>query len=372
MRFVAALLLLVAACSQSPGVSTATPGAPASAARAQASPASGTLAPQVPSVYAVIVKDFLFDGGANYTVSLVATDGHVAAGSTVPKRTVAGVQIGNLSTSKTTLYYLDGDADIRFLRPDGAKGTATHIVLGPHQAAAFAVSPDDRRIAVSVLDYTRYPVSTRLYVEDLSGGGNHVELFSSPTVLEWPAGWHNGSIVMAIGRNSPPQNGGEWFERGYGYHIADAQTGVRLQSVCEGGDSFTPESPAGTVCLLGQNAAVVSWDGVSRPLPKDGLCPKWGPVSPAGVIASRSITLPDGGCTSGASIFLIAADGTQDHSRPLAPQSQPEGWMDGTHLVVIADNPPNSSPRSVLDVASGVVSAIQAPGFFAAALPGGL
>jgi hypothetical protein len=328
-----------------------------------------------------MVKNFL-DGGTLYSVGIVATDGHVVAGSSVPRRSVR-TQIGSVSTSKTTLYYLDGDSDIRYLRPEPfAKGIATHVALGPKQVAAFAVSPDDRRIAVAVLDYTRYPVSTRLYVEDLNGGGNHVEIFSSPTVLEWPVGWHNGALVMAIGRNSPPQNGGEWFERGSGYHVANAQTGDRILSLCDAGQSYVPESPAGTVCNRYPNASVISWDGGSRAVPKAGACAIWGPLSPAGVMASRNIALADGGCTGGSSIFLVAADGTQDHSRALAPQSLPEGWIDNTHLVVVADTPPFSppdfvAPRSIVDTRTGLAVTIETSGgayggFFASALPGGL
>lgn len=325
-----------------------------------------------------MVKDFFVQGGATYTVSLVATDGHVVAASTANKRSVRS-QIGSLSTSKTTLYYLDGDADIRFLRPDGSKGIATHVALGPKQVAAFAVSPDDRRIAVSILDFTRYPVGTRLYVEDLADGANHVALFSSPMVMEWPAGWHNGALVIAIGANAKPQNGGEWFQRGRGYLVADAQTGDTIQSLCLGADSYIPESPAGTVCHQYPNASVVSWDGATRQVTKAGLCLKSGPLSAAGVMASRYITTPDGGCTSDSSSYLISADGKEDHSRLLAPGFQPEGWMDSAHLVVVADSPRYASPdfvagHAVVDIATGVTSTIQPPGvgFFAAALPGGL
>jgi hypothetical protein len=321
-----------------------------------------------------MVKDFLVEGGPNYTVSIVATDGRVIAGSTVPKRT-NGVQIGNLSTSRTTLYYLDGDSDIRFLRPDGEKGIATHITLAAKQVAAFAVSPDDRQIAVSVLDYTRYPVSTRLYVEDLIGGGNHVELFSSPTVLEWPAGWHNGSLVMAVGLNAHPQNAYEGFLRGHGYHVADAQSGNRLRSLCEAGDSYIPESPAGTVCNQYPRASVVSWDGASRPLPQAGLCAVQGPLSPAGVVATRIVNNTDGTCGGGPNVFLIKQDGSPD-SRSLAQNSEPEGWIDATHLVVRADNSPAAPDvqpaQSVVDTSTGAAAVIQATGFFAAALPGGL
>jgi hypothetical protein len=319
----------------------------------------------------VVVNNFLTDGGSTYTLSIVAADGHVAAGTTARKRTVPRVQVGNLSTSATTVYYLDGDSEVRYLRPDGSGGLATHIVLPAKHVAAFAVSPDDRRIAVSVLDFTRYPVGTRLYVEDLTGGGNHVELFSSKNVLEWPAGWHNGKLVMALGINAQPQNQYEGFMRGHGYHIADAQTGNRLLSLCDQIDSFVPESPAGTVCVNAPNASVVTWDGASRSTPKDGTCAKWGPLSPSGVMANRIVKTADGGCTGG-DLFLVRADGSQD-ARPVATISTAEGWMDENHLVVVADSPPASSPaHSIVDVTTGVEVPIRTDGFFAAALPGGL
>jgi hypothetical protein len=366
MRCAAALLLLIAACSPSGGAQSGA----ATSAPHQATPSpSATAIATTAGPYAVIVKDFL-QGGLTYTVSLVATDGHVVASASPRKRTEA-VQMSNLSTSSTTLYYLDGDADIRSLRPDGTTALATHVALGPNQVAAFAVSPDNRRLAVAVLDYTRYPVGTRLYVEDLTGGGNHVELFSSKNVLEWPAGWHNGRLVIAIGLNAQPQNRYEGFMRGHGYHIADAQTGTRLLSLCDQIDSFVPESPAGTVCVNAPNASVVTWDGASRSTPKDGTCGKWGPLSPAGVMANRVKSTADGGCTGG-DLFLVRADGSQD-TRPVATISSAEGWMDENHLVVVADSPPASSAiHSIVDVTTGVETPIRTDGFFAAALPGGL
>jgi len=323
-----------------------------------------------------MVLDFL-GGGSLYTVSIVDANGQLSAVSGVPRRSVRS-QIGSVSTSKTTLYYLDGDSTIRFLRPKPlAKGIATQVNLGPNQVAAFAVSPDDLRIAVSVLDYTRWPVSTRLYVEDLNGGANHVELFSSSTVLEWPAGWHNGALVMAIGRNAPPQNSGEWFERGHGYHVADARTGNTIRTLCNGSDSYIPESPAGTVCVQYPNASVLSWDGSSRPAPKDGTCAMWGPLSPDGVMANRNTTTPSGGCTAG-DAFLLAPDGTNKNVN-LPRQATPVGWIDSTHLIMEADIPPGSPPgflpsELVVDTTTGVSATIEprGSGFFAAALPGGL
>lgn len=366
MRIMVVLLLAVTACSSTPSSNNA-----ASSSRAAASPSIAAPSPApAPGGYAVIVNHFL-EGAEGYTVSLVATDGHLAAMSSARRRSQF-VQFTNLSTSATTLYYLDGDADVRYLRPDGSGGLATHVDLGPHQVAAFAVSPDDKRIAVSVLDYTQYPVGTRLFVEDLNGHANHVELFSSKSVLEWPAGWHNDRLVIALGLNARPQNAYEGFERGHGYHIADASTGNRLLSLCDGGDSYVPESSAGTVCVQYPKVSVVSWDGVVSPAPLDGTCAMWGPLSPAGgVMATRITTTPGGGCRSDSGVFLINARGTAYPQPNLPRQAAPEGWIDADHLFLVDDMPPNAP--SIVDVKTGLaVSIANAPGFFAASLPGGL
>ena len=126
------------------------------------------------------------EGGTTYTVSLVGLDGRVAATASGAKRSrPAGVfvQMPNLSASSSRLYFLDGDSKVMFLRPDGTTGLATTIPLASSSAAVFAVSPDDTRIAVAILTFP-FPAKTRIYVENLSGGGNHIELFSSATVIE--------------------------------------------------------------------------------------------------------------------------------------------------------------------------------------------
>jgi hypothetical protein len=327
-----------------------------------------------------MVNNFLTDGGTTYTVSIVEADGHVAAGATGHKRTVARVQIGNLSTSATTVYYLDGDSDVRYLRPDGSSGLATHIALTAKHVTAFAVSPDDRRIAVSVLDFTRYPVGTRLYVEDLNGGGNHVELFSSPTAMEYPVGWHAGHVVMALGLNLQPQNYFDGFAQPYGYHVVDAQSGQQLLSLCAGVEAYRPESPAGAECLRDPNAYVTSWDGATRAVPMapkpdatSGVCSLVGPMSPAGVIATSVVSSSQGGCGGGPGIFLITALGAVG-AQPVHSNAVPVGWIDATHLIVDASLYTGSpAPQlSILDTAAQLSAVIQAPGFFAAALPGTL
>jgi hypothetical protein len=330
----------------------------------------------------VIVKDFLVNGGPTYTLSIVSSSGRVAASTTARKRTVPFVQIGNLSTSSTTVYYLDGDSDVRFLRPDHSTGLATHITLSAKEAAAFAVSPDDSRIAVSVLDYRHYPVGTRLYVEDLHGGGNHIELFSSPTVMEWPVGWHAGRLVLALGINEPPQNVFDGFATPFGFHVADAKTGDRLLSVCTGKESYVPASAGGAVCIDYQAGSAATWDGKTRKLPlarkpdaNSGNCSLVGPISPTGVVASAIASGSQGGCGSGGpAIYLVSALNVVG-ARPVIAKALPVGWTDAAHLVVDSSlyTTRSSTPvLSIVNVSTGVSAGIKAAGYLVAVLPGTL
>ena len=372
MRFAALLLVAISACSNATSVASHPNAAASQRASAPRTQPSQAVTPpnSVSGAYAVVVKDFL-EGGATYTVTLVATDGHLAAAAT-PRKRSRFVQIGNLSTSATTLYYLDGDTDIHYLRPDGRTGLATAVTLAANQVATFSVSPDDKRIAVAVLDFTKYPVGTRLYVEDLVGHANHVELFSSPAVEEWPVGWHGGHLVMALGPNAPPQNEYEGFLRGHGYHVADALTGTRLLDLCPGADSPVPESPGGTVCVVYPNVSVVSWDAATWSAPKDGNSAMWGPLAPGGLLMATRITAtPCSGCRSDSGVFLVDARGVAYPQPNLPREAAPEGWIDATHLLLAADLAPNG--LSVVDTTTGQVAAVpNATGFFAAALPGGL
>lgn len=84
------------------------------------------------------------------------------------------------------LYYLEGDSDVRYLARDGSSGLAKRLPVGHLQHAGFAVSPDDLKIAVSIIDYSVDPHRLRVFTEDLSDGGSHRELFTSTTRFEWP------------------------------------------------------------------------------------------------------------------------------------------------------------------------------------------
>ena len=308
----------------------------------------------------MVVKDFVIDGGATYTINLVGVDGQVAATATGRKRSKpAGflVQMSSVSASSTRLYYLDGDSSVMFLRPDGTTGAATTISLDSNSAAAFAVSPDDSRIAVAVITYP-YPAKTRIYVEDLTGGGHHVDLFTSGSVLEWPVGWHQGHLVIAVGINAPPQNAFDGFIYAFsGYHIADASTGTRLATICDGYGASVPPVPAGTICANYPKFVVSDWSGTSRPAPADEGC-NGGALSPDGSTIADCQGIP-------AVVTLVVADGTQI-STPFS--GTPVGWIDNTRLVLSASN----SDLSIVDARAFTRIPIQAQGFFAGTIPGAL
>jgi hypothetical protein len=148
---------------------------------------------------------------------------------------------------------LNAGSEVRYLAPDGTTGIATHIALGASEQAGFAVSPDDARIAVAVFSYTPLPDGSykgmRLYVEDLSGGGHHADIFSSTTVAEFPIGWTSGRLILAV---SEPGCCKALTVNPYdatSYHVVDPATGARLAALCS--SSAGPEGPIepiGAIC----------------------------------------------------------------------------------------------------------------------------
>lgn len=356
----AIMTALIAGCGgganlAAPSSRAGSPTSPTVSAAPSAAPSQAT-----PPPLGIMIKDFL-DGAPNYTVSLIGVDGRVVASASPHTRShPAGVlvQMPNVSASDTRLYFLDGDSPVKSLNRDGTTGTATTIPLDGNSTAVFSVSPDDSRIAVAVITFP-YPARTRIYVEDLSGGGHHVDIFSSSTVLEWPAGWHDGHVVIAVGLNAQPQNAGEWFNYGYrGYHVADATTGARLATVCDGFDASAPPEPAGTVCVNYPTYLVSDWSGVSRSIPEDAGC-GGGALSPDGSLIADCQGNPR-------TVSLLARDGSM---KPTSIQATPVGWIDSHHLVVRVDS---NSSLSVVNVPSLAITPIATQGFFAGSIPGGL
>ena len=349
----AVALVLFAACAPGspPSASTQAPGSPSPIASASSrGPATPTSRPVAAgSVFGVFVEG---NNLTTYSVLIVGVDGKVAAQAQASMPSVyrythfpPAPPVADVTASR--VYYADGGS-IKYLQPDGATGVAMPYPGGAQTAAGFAVSPDGRRVAVALLTFQSPDSSTAtldLYVQDLAGG-NRVELFSSTTVAEWPVGWVNGRLIIAVG---PPAAGNvsrNPYNAFLGYHIADANTGNRLVTMsndCLDG----PLEPTGTACVSNGQVEAQAFDGSLR-----FFYPANGPqsalaLSPSGLII---VGRPGG---DGAPIVVYNAP-TAD-ARPLSFTGIPMGWIDEWHAVFFR---PSGFSRGIIDFSAGSVPAV--------------
>src|SRR6266851_1358253 len=180
--FVLPLALMTLGCTVTVSVSpspsssaAATPaGASSQAVASSPSPPSTTSPRTIGPTYGVLVDVLTLP--STYIANVVGLDGRLWASIKLEKRAPISnpkghaIDLPHVSTSSTALYMLAGDSTVLSLRlPDGQQATATHLQVGANMEAAFAVSPDDSKIAVSVLDFSRTPVHVTLYTESLAG-----------------------------------------------------------------------------------------------------------------------------------------------------------------------------------------------------------
>ncbi len=343
---------------------------------------------------------------AHYTVALVGLDGHMLAETSAatgdqdfvpfPGSASAGAPSGmadprvqlvsyapglpkagiccdaflpTLSMSGSRVYFPDGPAAIRFLSRDGSTGGATSLPNVPGRARAiFAVSPDDQRIAVSVFDWSTRPMKMRLYVEDLAGGGHHIEIFSSTSLYEWPVGWHDGNLVLA-GRpalgGAPNPYAASW------YHLVDASTGNRI-AVLGGSDcpAVGPLSAAGTACIAASCHCIkaVDWSGSRRPtyVYNDPSEFNWAALSPDGhaVIFSEIY-----GARTGAGIWHDGTVTRMTGYDQTVPRAQ---WLDDRHTLVSTCSGGGDQCIGIQTLPDQAVVRVQVAGQLAGTLPGGL
>lgn len=375
---------MAAACSVGPAqpASAAVPRPPAATSSAPAS--SSRTGPRLG-----ILVDLNAAGpaGSVYDVALVGLDGRVAARARAARRgTVhtpgsgpgaAGLELPQVSSSDTRVYYLDGDSTVRFLAPDGSTGVAAHVGGTPTAHAVFSVSPDDKRLAVSVLDYSVSPVRERLYVQQLAGG-SQAELFSSSSQYVWPVGWRGDQLVLAA-LSQPPysQQGVSWNPYDApGYHVVDPATGNRTATVGSGEQQVGgcqptgPLSAAGSACFSVQGSTgclnLLGWSG--RPTPTGVCAPAQdvgvGSLDPTGSRMARC-------CDASHHVVVWRQGGTvQPTSLPGSP-SDWDCWLDAQHLLSgsALDAPPKPA---LLNLATGATVAVAAKGFCAGVLPGDL
>jgi len=270
-----------------------------------------------------------------------------------------------VSASADRVYFRDGDTRIRWLTPDGTTGDTTTVPGGPTTISFFSVSPDDQRIAVLVEDFSSpSALSERLYVEDLNGGGHHVDIYSTSQIRGgdgttlWPMGWHQGKLVLAV---IPNCGWALWTIAPREWHVVDPSTGNRLAAItstCADGVTGTLSywpSPAGVMCT-DNNVSLYDWTGKQTA----GYAGFGNPgfqseLSPSGLAWFAS------GNGRGADESYVQWLGGYEDLRWYAACS----WIDDTHLLapgaVIAQAPYND-----------IIVSLPAAGICAGSFPGGL
>ena len=296
-----------------------------------------------------------------YYLNLLGPDGHPPPGNITGyaqtfRTPIAPNSSGDAATylpfvsvSRSRIYYLEGDSIVKYVGVDSRGGIAGTVPGGKMSAAVFAVSPDDQRIAVAILDYSMTPVRLRIYVEDLQGGGNHVEILSSTTVAEWPVGWHAGNLVIAVGSAYSPTDAPNPYQATGGYQLVDPVTGNRIalmgSTTCQ---VVGPLTSAGTACVDAVGLHMVDWTGAMTEFGGAGMTS--GALSPDG--ATIAACCQAGG---GESIVLLKGHGSIQATRAVG---RFVAWMD-QHTLIAGGT--RSGPFMIVDLNSGSVAS-QVPG----------
>jgi hypothetical protein len=349
----------------SPAAISATPSIGATPSAAGAGSAGG-------HVYGVLVDVLTLP--TTYITNVVGLDGLLFASIKLDKRSPISspgghaIDLPHVSATSTALYMLAGDSSVLSLRlPDGKQATATRLQVGPNMEAAFAVSPDDSKIAVSVLDFSRTPVHVTLYTEALTGA-NHQVIYESDSNYVWPVAWHAGLLVLAhaygpfeedIAKAAP---GHDNPYSAISYHIVDPATANRvyLLGACT---VSGPLSPAGSGCIQG---GTIDWQGnVSPPWSTRD----WGSVSSAAALSPDgrwiAATSPDNSVNmaiwapDGRIVNYVTGPGIRDWV----------GWLDNQHILTGSYLDATFQPYVFNPIKGGIDRPVVAYGFYAARLP---
>lgn len=135
------------------------------------------------------------------------------------------------SSSRDRLYYLVGESEVHSLAEGGAPQLVKRLPVGTLEHAGFAVSPDDRTIAVAIIDYSLTPHRLRVYTEDVADSAGHHELFTSTDRYEWPIAFLGDDLLMAVGPSGSQSGCGDPYCALYGYRLLGAD-GTFLRSFC--------------------------------------------------------------------------------------------------------------------------------------------
>lgn len=374
LAVVPAILLTLAACTSGQSTTTAPPSTARSTVSTQPPPRGvGTLG----VFYSLAGPDY--PGHSMYRLALIASDGQTVASATpdqppfftvAPPACFGQPMCGGMtpdwlplvSISGTRVYFLDGAGTVRWLRRDGTTGVALQLEVRSMQRAVFSVSPDDRRIAVALLDYSQPPaVAMHLTVRDLAGGPI-TDLLASSSLTEWPVGWHGKDLVLAVGDAGPHSIFGELTNphgATMGYHLVDSQTGRQLATLGFSGSGSTgadcvsgPLESSGTACVTKTSVGAQGWDGRFKIFGPNPFQPadagfRWPVLAPDG----QRLTWETGQYQIGP-VTLLDAGGTP---RVTAIPGQPMGWLDD-HRVIAVRYANQKGSFVIGDLDSGVIS----------------
>ena len=265
-----AVATLASACGGGGSGSAPSPSSsPTATAGPQESPSPGPSALPAEGAYGVLVDP---SSGTTYDVSLVGADGKLSVGAAASIPAPVKCADGSVaalpppvSTSSSRAYFMDAEGIVRSLAPGGQPARATTVPVGTaHRRSTFAVSPDDKRIAVVVIDFNAGGAATSLYVEDLKGGANHKVIFTERGAFTlWPMGWHSTDLVVA---KVPvcAQGTGPFCCGPQELYVIDASTAAR--KVTLGGPTCIiagPPSAGGSICETDAQANVLDWPGAT-------------------------------------------------------------------------------------------------------------
>jgi hypothetical protein len=277
------------------------------------------------------------------SLSVVGTDGKLAAALRHATRSLPAqhgaaqiTMFPAVSESSTRVYYLDGDSQVRELAADGTTASVTTVPGSASAQAVFAVTPDDTRIAVSVIDYSNATPSLRLYVEDLKGGAHHVELFTSTTTYVVPVGWHDGDLVLGVSQATFGQGGPAAtlnpFDAG-SYHVVSAATADRQATVCGPGHggAIGLIGPGGSMCgTLGGGEIVQAFNGTTNSTAFSSGTDACYQMSPSAL----AIACTPGQIGPAPDVVILGANGSVMHPKL---SGSPQGWIDDQHLLLAGE-----------------------------------
>jgi hypothetical protein len=332
----------------------AAPSAPTASiapATAAASPTPSSTPTGVVSPLAAVGAPRGADGAGPYVLGLVNAAGKVVASATAttPSDFEAVSDPPLTSTSDNRLYFEDGNTAIDYLTPTGQHGVAFTISRPAGVIAAFAVSPDDTRVAVAILSNWdgAPPYTSHMYLMAM-GGGIEQTLFdgtgtSSTHPLTWPIGWDGSNLVVAQSFYYAGVIGGGPCGS-YGT-VGTTQCADQLREfnpatrsfgsvLCPGGTLSGVPAAVGIACTT-SGLQAVSWTGVitsfGSSIPSSGTCI----LSPQGAVIACPSVLVNGNTYAAQDLpaHLFRAGGVAQPI-PNPGNAQIIGWIDGNDVVV--------------------------------------